>query len=204
VQLVTDGDNDLARYLGELFPDAIHTIDVVHVVEKLWDVGMCPYREGSPEAVAWVERQKDALYGGRVANVVAELKRELARRPKTGPGNKWRREQIEKILLYTKKRQTQTNYDELMEKDLELSSGPVEGAIKNIIGQRMDHGGMRWIKERAEAVLQLRCIDANGDWAAFVRHVHEFNQREAIERGCRPKLQQRQPLALPTIQQEAA
>lgn len=35
VQVVTDGDNDLARYIAELFPDAIHTIDVMHVVEKL-------------------------------------------------------------------------------------------------------------------------------------------------------------------------
>jgi hypothetical protein len=28
----------------------------------------------------------------------------------------------------------------------------------------MDNSGMRWIEERAEAVLLLRCIEVNGDW----------------------------------------
>ena len=35
VQILTDGDKDLARYVPELFPDAIHTLDVMHVIEKL-------------------------------------------------------------------------------------------------------------------------------------------------------------------------
>ena len=39
VQIVTDGDNDLERYIEELFPEANHTIDVYHVVEYLWEAG---------------------------------------------------------------------------------------------------------------------------------------------------------------------
>ena len=39
VQIVTDGDNDLARYAAEYFPEAILTIDVMHVIEKLWSAG---------------------------------------------------------------------------------------------------------------------------------------------------------------------
>jgi len=57
-QIVTDGDNDLARYAAELFPGALHTIDVMHVVEKLWDAGSSVHREGTPECHAWVEAQK--------------------------------------------------------------------------------------------------------------------------------------------------
>ena len=30
---------------------------------------------------------------------------------------------------------------------------------------------MRWIKERAEALLQLRCIEINGQWDDFLRFV---------------------------------
>jgi len=32
---------------------------------------------------------------------------------------------------------------------------------------------MRWIKERAQAVVQLRCIQATGDWESFERFVHD-------------------------------
>ena len=40
--------------------------------------------------------------------------------------------------------------------------GVVEGAIKFVLAKRCDHGGMRWIKERVQAVTQLRCIVVNG------------------------------------------
>jgi hypothetical protein len=71
--------------------------------------------------------------------------------------------------------------------------------------RRMDQGGMRWIKERAEAVLQLRCIDANGDWQAFVDRVHKQARDRASATGDRIRLQQRVPAALPTVDlQEAA
>lgn len=46
---MTDGDNDLAIYIEELFPEAIHTIYIFHVTEYLWDAGRCLYKEGSQE-----------------------------------------------------------------------------------------------------------------------------------------------------------
>ncbi len=204
VQVVTDGDNDLARYIAELFPDAIHTIDVMHVVEKLWDAGSSVHREGSAECRAWVEAQKDALYAGDAPKIVAELEHLLARIPRTGPGNKFRREKLGEIRAYIDKRVAMMDYAKLLESDLELGTGPVEGAIKNLMGRRMDHGGMRWIKERAEALLQLRCIDANGDWRAFVEHVHREARAEAITKGKRVRLQQRQAAALPELSSERA
>jgi hypothetical protein len=65
------------------------------------------------------------------------------------------------------------NYKTLREQDLEISSGAVEGAVNYVIACLFDSGGMRWIKERAEALLQLRCIEVNGDWDAGVLFVHD-------------------------------
>ena len=95
------------------------------------------------------------------------------------------------------------NYDELIKRDLELGTGPVEGAIKNIMGRRMDHGGMRWIKERAESVLQLRCIDTNGDWNVFVQYVATSVREVTNTTGERIRLQQRQPNTLPKLAEAA-
>jgi hypothetical protein len=204
VQVVTDGDNDLARYVAELFPGALHTIDVMHVVEKLWDAGSSVHREGTPQCHAWVEAQKDALYAGNAVEIVAELDRQLAQIPRTGPGNKGRREKLTDIRGYIDKRLAGMNYHELMSRDLELGTGPVEGAIKNLMHKRMDHGGMRWIKERAEPLLQLRCIDANADWEAFTKFVHDKTRAAAITTGQRIRLQQRQPSPLPAVLAEKA
>ena len=199
VQVLTDGDNDLALYVAELFPDALHTIDVMHVVEKLWDAGSSVHKEGSAECKEWVERQKDALYSGKAADVVAELERRLAAIPRTGPGTKYRRKKLTDISAYIAKRQTGMNYDELIARDLEIGTGAVEGAVKNIMGKRMDHGGMRWIKERAESILQLRCIDANGDWEPFIAHVAASARNAAQADGTRTRLQQKSPNSLPKI-----
>lgn len=203
VQVLTDGDNDLARYIGEEFPDAIHTIDVMHIVEKLWDAGSSVHREGSDELRAWVEEQKEALYAGRAVKIVAEFDQQLASIARTGPGNKYRREKLTAIRGYLEKRVQNMTYDDLRRRDLELGTGAVEGGIKNLMGGRMDHGGMRWIKERAEALLQLLCIDANGDWEAFIDHTHAAMRDSAVTKGARPRLQQRVASPLPTTAEAA-
>lgn len=179
VQIVTDGDNDLECYVKDLFPRAIHTIDIFHVTEYLWKAGGCLYKEGSEELVEWVEEQKDLLYDGRVAEIVKEIDKRLALLPKKGPGMKGRRERLEKIREYLHKRLDKMDYKALNKQDLEISSGAVEGAVNYVIAKRFDSGGMRWIKERAEPLLQLRCIEVNNDWDAFISYVHDKTSRQA-------------------------
>ena len=179
VQIVTDGDNDLARYVEEFFPEAIHTIDVFHVTEYLWKAGGCLYKEGSQELGEWVEEQKDLLYAGKASEIVEELDKRLALLPKKGPGMKKRRETLEKIRGYLNKRIDNMDYKTLSEMDLEISSSAVEGAVNYVIAKRFDSGGMRWIKERAEALLQLRCIEVNNDWDKFISYVHDKTSGQA-------------------------
>ena len=199
VQFVSDGDNDLERLRLRYLAYTLPTIDVIHVVERLWNSGECFYAEGSAELAAWVAGQKERLYTGRAAAIVAELRTRLARVPKTGPGNKGRRERLEEHLLYLEKRLDRMNYDELLAQDLEISTGAVEGAVKNVIGKRCDHGGMRWIRERVEAIVQLRCIEVNRDWERFVAYVHHRLWTDALVDDERVRLQSSTPGPLPEI-----
>lgn len=203
VQIVSDGDEYLASCAKEFFPEAIHTIDVMHVIEYLWIAGETLHREGSQELDTWIDEQKDRLYRGQIEMILSELRTRLQTIPVTGPGNKGRRTRLQTVLGYLEKRQASLNYDELIQQDLELGSGAVEGAVKNIIGARFDHGGMRWIKERAEALLQLRCIEANGDWDAFIDYVHSDMTQTATANFSRLRLQSLTPQPLPTLAKAA-
>ena len=196
VQVVTDGDNDLANYVEEFFPEALHTIDVFHATEYLWKAGGCLFKEGSEELEQWVEQQKEALYEGRVAAIIEEMASRLAMLPLRGPGTKNRRERLQKILTYFSKRTEKMDYKSFREQDLELSSGAVEGAVNYVIAKRFDSGGMRWIKERAEALLQLRCIEANGDWDEFIKFVHDktIEQTQRTQTNCFLKSKEAAPL----------
>jgi hypothetical protein len=179
IQIVSDGDEDFERYSYEFFPGAIYTLDVMHVMEKLWEAGGCLYREGSPELTVWVKKMEKLIYRGKALKVVGEIAAAAEEIPRKGPGNMTRRKRLEEIRDYLFNRIDRMNYDWLRAEDLELASGSVEGAVKHVIKKRLDYGSMRWIKERAGALLQLRCIEVNGDWEAFIAFVQEKVRKAA-------------------------
>jgi hypothetical protein len=87
-------------------------------------------------------------------------------------------------------------YREWIEQDLVIASGQVEGAVRHVVGERMDCAGMRWIPERAEALLHLRCIELNGDWEQFIawayqRYQEQLNDRQVVQ------IRTNQPMELP-------
>ncbi len=91
VQIVVDGASGLRHQLGALFPKAILTVDVCHVVERLWSLGRHFHPEGSEALRAWVEELKTLLYAGRAKELVERLGKLLRETPQHGPGTKGRR-----------------------------------------------------------------------------------------------------------------
>jgi len=194
IQLMTDGDDDLARYAGEFFPKALHSLDVIHAVEYLWKAGACLHKEDSDTLRGWVEQRKDELYEGRIGDLIAEME-PLRDKPKT----KKKRDRFAAAINYLSKRTHMMNYDYLAREDLELSSGVVEGAVRYVIAQRFDEGGMRWVKERAETLLQLRCIELNGEWDDFIAFAHGKICRKQRKSRRQIWLRQSTPEPLPTL-----
>lgn len=171
IQIVIDGEQNFEFYAKEFFPEAILTLDVIHAMEYVWKAGRSFHREGSRALAEWVKAHKARILDGEIQPVLRELEKRLETFPKTGPGNKGKRARLAASLTYLKKRVALMNYGALLDQDLEISTGPVEGAVRYVIGQRFDAAGMRWIAERSEALLQLRCIEINGQWDAFLRFV---------------------------------
>lgn len=192
-QIVTDGDEDLERLVKDFFPEATHTLDIMHVLEYVWEAGRFLFKEGSKELAAWAKKQERLLYKGKAVLVVQHLvdaKRELGEKA---------RARLDTIRMYLQKRLRMMEYDELREEDLEVASGVVEGGVKHVIGKRFDNGSMRWIRERAEALLQLRCIEINGDWASFVDFVEKRTLGKSKAEARVTRLLTTQPAPLPTF-----
>jgi hypothetical protein len=180
IQIVTDGDRSMVPLICDTFPEAKHTLDIMHALDYLWTAGECLHKEGSPELLAWIEDMKNLMYAGKVKLIIRRLKKALEQTPKKGPGNKGKRKRLASVITYYEKRIHMMDYGALADQDLEIGSGSVEGAVKHVIGKRFDYGSMRWIKERAEALLQLRCIEINGDWDSFVAFVHHKLKEKAM------------------------
>ena len=195
VQVVLDGAKGLKDNLEPLFPNALFTLDVCHVVEKLWSVGHRFHKEASAELKAWVEDLKTLLYAGRAAELVERLRGFWQQVPTHGPGTKGRRQALEKLIGYLEPRLAMMRYQEWIEQDLVIATGQVEGAVRHVVGERLDCSGMRWIQAKAEALLHLRCIELNGDWERFCAWAHERHQ-ERLRKRQRVKILTDQPLKL--------
>ena len=60
-------------------------------------------------------------------------------------------------------------YDEYLKAGYPIATGVIEGACRHVIKDRMERTGMRWKVPGAQAMLELRAISINGDWAEFQR-----------------------------------
>ena len=134
-----DGAKGLKEKLEPLFPNAIITLDVCHVVEKLWELGHRFHKEGSEELKAWgrgIERAglprtcRDA--GETVTDVAEASARCTAREPR----DDW--QALKKLIGYLKPRLKMMQYRKWISEDLVIASGQVEGAVRHVVGERMD------------------------------------------------------------------
>jgi hypothetical protein len=195
VQIVLDGAKGLKHNLEPLFPKAIFTLDICHVVEKLWALGHRFHAEGSAELKAWVEELKALVYQGRVTELVERLHGYLRQVPAHGPGTKGRRDALEKLIGYLEPRLPMMCYREWIDQDLVIASGQVEGAVRHVVSERLDCSGMRWTQGKAEPLLHLRCIELNGDWDPFYAWVHQ-RHHERLQKRQRVKILTDQPIQL--------
>jgi hypothetical protein len=196
IQIVIDGEKCLEQQLRQLFRGAILTLDIRHAQEKLWEVGRLFHREGSPELASWVEGLEELLYKGHVQTLVRRLEQELSGVSCRGPGTKEKRETLKRVIEYLGSRVKLMDYGSWRAGDLVIASGVVEGAARYVVGERLDNSGMRWVEERAEAVLLLRCIEVNGEWEEFVKWSQAQRSQE-LSRGEVVQIRSKTPIQLP-------
>jgi hypothetical protein len=168
VQIVLDGERCLRKELLLLFPRATFTLDLRHAQERLWKAGRLFHAEASPELEQWVEPLNGLLLGGQVDALLDRLRDLLSQVPLRGPNTKRKREVLQTQIAYFEERRAMMHYDEYRRQDLVLATGVIEGACRYVVKERLDCAGMRWTLEGAERLLQLRCIELNGDWEGFI------------------------------------
>ena len=167
IQIVVDGDRCFAKRLRKLFRKAILTLDIRHVEERLWTAGRAFHPEGSDALAAWVNELRALLYQRSGKVLVARLRKLRAEIACRGPGTKRKRAALDSLIDYLEPRTKMMRYAKWLKHDLVIATGVIEGAVRYVIGERLDCSGMRWLKGKAQAILHLRCIEVNGLWDDF-------------------------------------
>ena len=120
----------------------------------------------------------DRLLAGKVGQLLSRLRKIQASVSRRGPNTKKKREGLQKLIEYYESRQEMMQYDKYCRDDLVLATGVIEGACRYVVGERLDCSGMRWTLAGAEPLLQLRCIELNGDWSSFSSWLSEQTTAE--------------------------
>ncbi|MBC7854066.1 MAG: ISKra4 family transposase [Pirellulaceae bacterium] len=158
---LTDGERALQIRAGKLRATLI--LDLMHVLEKLWKAAYVFHAEGSLEADLWVLDRTLRILSGDTGQVVKGIRQSVTKRGLSGA----KRKTLLGIAGYLYRNRSRMRYDDCLARGWPIGSGPVEGACKNIIKDRMERSGMRWTEQMAEAIVQLRAIYLSGDFDRY-------------------------------------
>jgi len=150
-----------------------------------------------------VEPFSRLLLDGRVDTILKRLRKIFKSIPLRGPNTKKKRETLSDQIKYFEERIEMMRYDEYHRQDLVLATGVIEGACRYVIGERLDCSGMRWKLEGAEPLLQLRCIELNGDWDQFIAWAADQTTAE-LKNGKLIKIRQPRPKPKSRTKKQAA
>lgn len=181
---LADGCEHIWRLQQKYFPEAQCCLDWFHLVEKFWDVGRSLFPRNRKGCKAWVHEMKAKLRKGRLEAVFTQLTQLLDATPKTGPGNKTKRERLEGLLRYLTQHRTRLAYAAFRRIDMDIGTGLIEAAVRTVVRQRLDCSGMKWGRPRSECILMLRCIVLDGMWDDFVTWL----QTKTVKLPSRPVL----------------
>jgi hypothetical protein len=170
---LTDGERALQILVDRTLGVTL-ILDLLHVLEKLWKAAYTFHREGSLEAELWVLDRTLRILFGEVSQVVKGLRQSVTKRRLFGA----KRKTLLGVANYLHHNRARMRYDEYLAQGWPIASGPVEGACKNLIKDRMERSGMRWTEAIAEALIQLRAIYLSGDFDPYWSfHIEKDQQR---------------------------
>lgn len=163
--VVMDGALGLWALVASVLTDReyVGVLDIIHVMEYLWDAGNAVYGGGTEATKRWVHTYLLKLLQGRVGRVIGGLKQTRSTRQLTAG----QRKALTRTITYFENHRQWMRYDEYLEAGYPIGSGVVESTCGHTVKDRMEGSGRRWSIAGAESTLLLRSIVTSHDWDAY-------------------------------------
>ena len=157
---VGDGASWIADQIAVQFgTQGQYLVDFFHVCEYLAPAAkVCAPEDPN----AWLERQKARLKANRSAALLGELLGAIE--PPEVPDEE---APVRVCHRYLSNRRHQLDYAGARAAGLPIGSGEIESAHRYVVQQRLKRPGAWWTPENAEAMLALRLVRANHQWADY-------------------------------------
>jgi hypothetical protein len=151
----------------------VDILDILHVSSYVWKAAKA-FHSHREHQEAFAQERLLRILQGEVASVVTGLRRMASLHNLEGNQLK----DITTVCHYFETNASRMRYHEYLRNGYPIATGVIEGACRHVIKDRMEQGGMRWTLEGAEAMLNLRAVNASSE-------AEEFHQWRPLEEAKR-------------------
>jgi hypothetical protein len=138
-------------------------VDVIHVIEYLWEAGRAFHPESGTELEKWVQHRLQKILEGKAGHMAGGMRRSATRKQL----NSKERAPVDKCATYLLNKSPYLRYDRYLADGLPIATGVIEGACRHLVKDRMEITGAKWGLQGAEAVLRLRALRASKDFDEY-------------------------------------
>jgi len=188
---LTDGAESLQNRMLEL-PSFTLVLDIIHAIEYLWNAANALLGETHPQRTDWVRERLLHILSGQTLAVIQGLENAMTDASLSSA----QREALKTTIGYYRRNAPYMHYDQYLHNGWPIGTGVVEGACGHLVKDRMEQSGMRWTKQGAQSLLDLRAVRINDDWDAYQRfHRQRQHQRLYGSRSIALPIPERRVLA---------
>lgn len=165
---ISDAGKYFVEQTTELFCDQplVGILDIQHGNQHVWEAGHKIVGD-SKKTAAWVTPRTQAIWDGKVDDLLVDLATERKRRKGTT-----QREAIDDLTGYLGRNKHMMDYPSYRDAGYPTASAAVESANKRLVGRRCKQGGMIWSEPGLEAIVTLRVAFYNHDtWQQLWPHI---------------------------------
>lgn len=187
---LVDGNKSQLRILRRMAKkkgvDLTIIVDIVHVIEYLWDAGRAFCPKSGPELENWVQTRLLNILRGNAGYVAGGMRRSATLRELDAKARK----PVDVCARYLLNHSPYLRYDRYLSQGLPIATGVIEGACRHLVKDRMEVTGARWSLAGAEAVLRLRALRSSRDfdeyWTFHEAQEYKRNHQALYSNGIVP------------------
>ena len=153
-------------------------LDIIHVIEYLWDAAAALHGASTPEAEQWVGERLLLVLHGNASSVAAGMRRSATLNDMPDD----QRAPVDKCANYLLNHKQYLKYNQYLAAGYPIATGVIEGACRHLIKDRLDITGARWGLLSAEAILRLRSLRSSGDFEEYwtFHEAQEFKRNYTV------------------------
>jgi len=156
--IIAGGAKWIWNWADDFYADATQILDFYHAKEHLCEFA-ANYFVKTDQRSQWVEEQCKVMLEDDVGKVIEVLK-QLPESP-----NKKTEKQKHNLIKYYHTNKKRMRYCAFLKRGLQIGSGAIESAHRNVLQQRMKLSGQRWTKKGFQQVSNLRAVYKSNNWA---------------------------------------